>query len=82
MKNKIAVEETLTNVRDYFIEKGYKVDSFSSNEISKLKSQDYDAVVISGAERDFLGISDTLTELPVIDASGMSAEAVFSNIVK
>lgn len=74
---KIGVEKGLSNVVDYLTGEGYTVEVLSEsidNNISKLGS--LDAIVTAGYNTDMLGISDTETKAPVINARGLTPEEV------
>lgn len=81
MGKKIAVERQLSNVKRYLTDKGYDVVNFEQNsELSGIDIKDYDAIVITGQHRDMLGYENTITKLPVIDATGLTPEDVESQI--
>ncbi len=74
---KIGVEKGLSNVVDYLTNEGYSVEVLSEsidNNIPKLK--DLDAIVTAGYNTDMLGISDTETQAPVVNAKGLTLEEV------
>ena len=74
---KIGVEKGLSNVVDYLTNEGYSVEVLSEsidNNIPKLK--DLDAIVTAGYNTDMLGISDTETQAPVVNAKGLTPEEV------
>lgn len=74
---RIGVEKGLSNVAGHLIREGYYVEALSESidaNIPKLK--DLDAIVTSGLNTDMLGISDTETKAPVINARGLSPEEV------
>lgn len=80
MGGKIAVEPNLTPVKDYLAKKGYKVEDIN---IGKENAKDlcgYDAVVVTGMNSDFLGMSDTETKAVVINASGMTPDDVANEL--
>lgn len=77
---KIAVQEGLDRVKSYLTEKGYEVDLVGFNAVTKAQENAYDAIVLSGMSKDFMGISDTVTRVPVIDASGMTEEEIYKQI--
>lgn len=80
MKKTIAVENNLTPVIEYLSGKGYKVDSIDiGGEYSKSIDK-YDAVVVTGMNKDFLGVQDTVSRIPVIDARGLSAEQIYDRL--
>ncbi|MDI6707187.1 MAG: YkuS family protein [Bacillota bacterium] len=74
MSQKIGVEDTLGQVKQYLTEKGYEVKSLRDNPKS------YDAIVVSGQDEDFMGIQDTMTKVPVIDARGLTSEQVYDRL--
>ncbi|NLK44967.1 MAG: YkuS family protein [Tissierellia bacterium] len=74
---KIGVEKGLSNVVDYLTNEGYSVEVLSEsidNNIPKLK--EFDAIVTAGYNTDMLGISDTETQAPVVNAKGLTPEEV------
>lgn len=76
---KIGVEEGLTNVADYLKNQGYSVEVLGRNiesNISKCKT--FDAIVTSDYNTNMMGICDTSTKIPVINASGLTGEEVKS----
>lgn len=78
---KIGVEKGLSNVAGYLIKEGYSVEALSESiddNISKLRG--LDAIVTSGHNTDMLGISNTETKAPVINAKGLTPEEVKNKI--
>jgi hypothetical protein len=72
MKN-IGIQKELSTVRDYLKENGfnvYEVDTTNITSDTTLKS--FDAVVVSGANDNLMGIDDTSTKMPVINADGLT----------
>jgi len=47
---------------------------------SNAQDEDYDAIVVTGMNNDFLGLQDTATGAPVIDATGMTPEEIHEQI--
>ena len=80
MKGKIAVEQNLTPVVNYLTSQGYSVVSMSATDMLNGDKNGYDALVISGASENFLGMEDRVTETNVINASGLSPEDVARRI--
>lgn len=76
MKKNIAVEPDLTPVRDFLKGKGYNVESIDYGEYTSKKTDRFDAYIVTGMGRNFLGVADTGTRAIVIDATGMSPEQV------
>ncbi|HEY9576663.1 MAG TPA: YkuS family protein [Pseudobacillus sp.] len=76
MTKRIAVEQSLTNVTQALQAKGYDVVDLKSAEDLKNCS----ACVVTGIDSNVMGIHDTLTEAPVIEANGLSADEVCQKI--
>ena len=77
---KIAVQKGLTPVQEYLAEHGYDVETIDFDTFSNVQEEDYDAVVVTGMNNDFLGMQDTATGAPVIDATGMTPEEIYEQI--
>ena len=77
---KIDVQKGLTPVQEYLAEHGYDVETIDFDTFSNVQEEDYDAVVVTGMNNDFLGMQDTVTGAPVIDATGMTPEEVYEQI--
>lgn len=74
---KVGVEKGLSDVVDFLTSEGYSVQTLSGSidkNISSLKG--LDAIVTSGLNTDMLGVSNTQTKAPVINASGLSPQEV------
>ncbi|MEY8416144.1 YkuS family protein [Tissierella praeacuta] len=74
---KIGVEKGLRNVADYLTNEGYSIEILSESiddNIPKLSG--LDAIVTAGYNTDMLGISDTETKAPVVNARGLTPEEV------
>ncbi len=74
---RVAVEKSLGNVRNYLQEKGLAVTDLDA---AKNNLDEFDAVVISGQDDNFMGIHDTSTRASVINARGMDVEDVYKQI--
>lgn len=73
----IGVEKGLSNVAQYLESQGYSVQILGENIQSNIvKYDNLDAIVTADYNSDMMGFSDTLTKVPVINASGLSAEDV------
>lgn len=75
MGPKIGVEDNLRPVKKYLSRKGYEVCSIKEDTL-----ESFDAVVISGMSENFLGMQDTETGAPIIDATGLTPEEVYDRI--
>lgn len=69
---KIAVEQSLTNVSDALRNKGYEVVPLSNES----DVQGVDCCVVTGIDSNVMGMQTISTEVPVIEASGLSAEEI------
>jgi len=77
---KIAVQRGLTPVQEYLTDQGYEVEVVDFDAFTKAQSEEYDAIVLTGMNNNFLGMEDTATSAPVIDATGMTPEEVCEQI--
>jgi hypothetical protein len=74
LAKKVAVETTLTGIKQVLAEQGYTVVDPKGN------LNDATAVVVTGADNNFADIQDIVTKAPVIDASGKTPEEILSRI--
>lgn len=77
---KIAVQRGLTPVQEYLEDRGYEVETVDFDAFSKAQNEYYDAIVLTGMSNNFLGMEDTATDAPVIDATGMTPEEICEQI--
>ncbi|SHI44903.1 YkuS family protein [Lutispora thermophila] len=81
-KLKVGVEPSLSNVKRYLEENDINVKEFDSKKMSSAWNMNrYDAVVVSGADINIMGIQDVVGKAKVIDASGMTPEEVYNQII-
>ncbi|AKA70371.1 MULTISPECIES: YkuS family protein [Clostridium] len=74
---RIGIEQGLSMIADYLSSKGYSVETLSGNfENNTSKYENLDAIVTADYNTDMMGISDTSTKVPVINASGLTQEEV------
>ncbi|SNS86327.1 Uncharacterised protein family (UPF0180) [Anaerovirgula multivorans] len=76
MKKKIAVEGSLSDVKDLLQSKGYQVEDLNNQ--NNLDS--YDAIITTGQDSNVLGMENAVTKSPVIDARGQSAEDIYQQL--
>lgn len=76
MPKRIAVEDGLSPVQRYLRENGYDVVSLNK----QAQADNYDCCVISGGDENVMGMQDTTTDVPVIDARGMTPEEVYRQV--
>jgi len=69
---RIGVEPALTNVKEALQALGHEVvDVHSEND-----AQGCDSVIISGSDKDMMGIADVAIDGPVINAEGSTTEQI------
>ncbi|MDM5233574.1 YkuS family protein [Lysinibacillus pakistanensis] len=78
MSRIIGVEQSLSNVEQALKAKGYEVIQLRNEEDAKR----CDACVITGQDKDVMGISDPVLAGPVIDANGLSADEILQRVEK
>ena len=78
---KIGIEKSLNNVKEQLEQNNLQaVEINDSKKDSKRELQEYDAIVVSGQDSNFLGMQDTTTKTPVINAKSKTAEEIYSEI--
>jgi len=77
---KIAVQKGLTPVKEYLTDHGYDVETFEVNDHIETKTTNYDAIITTGLNTNSLGINETTTDAPVIDATGMTPEEIHEQL--
>ncbi|WP_339064187.1 YkuS family protein [Tepidibacillus marianensis] len=70
---KIAVEQSLQAVKDYLQNQGHEVFDLNQNVQA-------DAYVISGQDKDVLGMQDVTTKASVLNAKGLTPEEVYQEL--
>jgi ACT domain-containing protein len=71
----VAVEQNLSNVIDLLETEGYEVVTLDEANLDTV-----DAIVVSGADINLMNMQDTLTEVPVINAAGKTAEDILDEL--
>ncbi|MBO8171269.1 MAG: YkuS family protein [Bacillaceae bacterium] len=71
---RVAVEDNLDQVENILRNNGYDVVRLGNQQ------QQVDAVVISGQDRNMMGMQDRQTGASVINAEGMTAEEVYEAV--
>ncbi|CAM3428138.1 YkuS family protein [Marinicrinis lubricantis] len=72
---RIAVEPSLSNVKQALQQNGYDVVDMQADSM-----QSCDCCVISGQDKNMMGMGDVQTQASVINAEGMSAEDVVQQV--
>ncbi|PLR80814.1 hypothetical protein CVD25_08025 [Bacillus canaveralius] len=73
---RIGVEQSLSYVQDALREKGYDVVELRQES----DAENCSCCVITGLDTDVMGIEDTVTSGPVIEARGLTAEEVCQRV--
>jgi len=73
---KIGVEASLSNIKQVLQEKGYEVVELKQES----DAANCDCCVVSGLDSNVMGMHDTVTQAPVIEAKGLSAEEVCQQV--
>ncbi|WP_298836520.1 YkuS family protein [Clostridium sp.] len=80
---KVAVQEGLKPIISYLSNEGYTVKEFNNSKKNAGHFLDrYDVVVVTGENQNIMGIEETITTSPIIDATGMTGEEVRDQIEK
>jgi hypothetical protein len=72
---KVAVESNLTNVDQALQSGGFQTVGLEDSSLN-----DVSAIIVSGQDKNFLGMQDTSHKIPVINAEGLSAEDVVHQV--
>jgi hypothetical protein len=73
----VAVEEGLTPVRDYLESQGCQVVNLANNED---RSSGASVMVVTGMDKNLMGMQSVQQNIPVISAEGLSPEDVYSRV--
>jgi len=73
---RVGVEQSLSNISQALRDKGYDVVDLKQES----DAQGCDCCVISGIDSNVMGMQDTVTQGSVIEANGLSADEVCSQI--
>lgn len=73
---KVAVEQTLSNVKELLQQSGIDVVNLDQN----IQTNNVECCVISGQDKDMMGMSDMQADVPVINADGLTAEETVQKV--
>ena len=74
---KIGVQKGLSTIANYLNAEGFSVEILGEDlQDNPAKCDNFDAIVTAGYNTDMMGISDTTTKVPIIDANGLTQEEV------
>ena len=76
--SKIGVEQSLTNVQEALRAKGYDIVELKQESDAK----GLDCCVITGLDKDALGMENTSSKGSVIDAHGLTADEICQQVDK
>lgn len=79
-KKRVAMENTLGNLRGYLTEKGYEIVQLDPHTQTGIELKNCDAIVVSGMDENLMGMTTVKTEAPVIESRGMTPEQVLSRL--
>lgn len=71
----VAIEGQLTPYSDALKDAGYRVVSLTDTSLRRAN-----AVVVQGSDDNFLGMEDPLTKVPVINATGYTADQIVTEV--
>lgn len=72
---RIAVEESLSDIKQALQNNGHEVISMTANNLSNIQY-----LVITGQDNNVMGISEVATQASVINADGLTADEVVEQI--
>jgi len=75
MQGIIAVEPTLTLLCDALEEAGFEVVDLTDSDLNMV-----DAIIVSGADSNLMNIQTTLTDVPIINASGKTPDDILAEL--
>jgi len=79
---KVAIEKPLSNVRRYLESRDCSVELLdSNNKESETALNEFDAIVVTGADSNFMGMEDVFTTTKVINAHGKTEDEIYNEIV-
>nr|WP_263326134.1 YkuS family protein [Neobacillus sp. Marseille-Q6967] len=73
---RVGVEQSLTDIQQALRDKGYDVVELKQES----DAQNCDCCVITGLDSNVMGMADTVTKAPVIEANGLSADEVCQRV--
>lgn len=75
MQGIIAIESTLSTLADILETKGYEVVDLNENNLVGI-----DAIIVGGSDINVMNMQDSLTDVPVINASGKSFNEIIEEL--
>jgi hypothetical protein len=74
---RVAIEPNLGPIQQYLQQQGYQCEQLNEQTAA---DQGYRALIISGADRNLMGIQNATTTAPVINAEGLTPQDVANRL--
>jgi len=71
----IAVEDNLGPVKEFLSARGCQVVS-----VEQARNRGVDAIILSGADENLMNMQDVVINVPIINASGRTAEQIWQSL--
>lgn len=72
---RIAVEDSLSQVKEALQNAGHEVVTMNEG-----SAQSCDCCVVTGLDENVMGMADTATQAPVINAAGLSSDEIVQQV--
>jgi hypothetical protein len=72
---KIGVENSLGDVKEMLQNNGHEVAALDERNVDQ-----FECCVISGQDKNMMGMTETVTKAPVINAQGLTSEQVLQRV--
>lgn len=80
---KVGIEKPLSNVIRYLESRDCSVEVLeSNNKESQRALNNFDAIVVTGADSNFMGMEDVMTNTRVINAKGKTEDEIYNEVVE
>jgi 5,10-methylene-tetrahydrofolate dehydrogenase/methenyl tetrahydrofolate cyclohydrolase len=81
--NKVGIEKPLSNVKRYLESRDCTVEVLEDgSKESRSNLNQFDAIVVSGADSNFMGMEDIMTTAKVINAEGKTEDEIYSEVLR
>lgn len=81
--NKVGIEEPLSNVKRYLESRDCSVEVLDSNNKECRRALNkFDAIIVTGADSNFMGMEDVMTATNVISAQGKTEDEVYNEVLR
>ncbi len=80
---KVGIEKPLSNVIRYLEGKDCSIEVLESyNKESRGALNNFDAIVVTGADSNFMGMEDVMTSTNVINAEGKTEDEIYNEVLR